>query len=494
MKRSCTVKRGVLCIMTTAVILSDPVHVSAGVDFTDDIPPLELSTEPPADLSTELPAEISTELPAEILTGSPKEDIRTDVYDTSTAGKLPSKYNLYKRSRLPSVKDQEPYQSCWAFAVIGAMESDLIADGKRKKDLSEAHLAYYVTNKYKDPKKCRKDTVSKNGSHRQWIDNGGRAYQGLHVLSNMIGAVRESDAPYERADEFHPDSSYITSKDYARLDSASYISSLNRSGIKRAIMEHGGVIASYYDEPETYYSDKYNSYYCRVKDLNHTVMLVGWDDGFPKEKFVRRAKRDGAWLVRNSRGQNGYGRNGYFWLSYSDLSFKYSGEVIAVDADRKTFDNCYAYDGQPIKDSIRYAKSSRTVQVEYNVKPNETIKAVGFEIRTDKVDTLVTVTNNRTGESVTGSLYCEYGGFHTIRLDKALKIRKKANVTVSLKFTPKSADKVAIVCEKKGTFTAGRGDYKYKGVCDKGFKIGKHDQNCDPRIKLYTNDIRNDKK
>ena len=79
------------------------------------------------------------------------------------AESLPSKYNLYEKGKLPSVRKQDPYQSCWAFAVIGAMESDLIADGKKKKDLSEAHLAYYVTNKYKDPKGCRKDTVSKNG-------------------------------------------------------------------------------------------------------------------------------------------------------------------------------------------------------------------------------------------------------------------------------------------------------------------------------------------
>lgn len=436
----------------------------------------------------------NTKIPEMVL---PEEDVKDengaetpDDAVTADEGDLPKKCNMYKKGRLTRVKDQNPYQSCWAFAIMGAMEADLISDGTRKTiDLSEAQLAYYVTNKYKDPEKCRRDTVSRNGSSRIWIDNGGRAYQGLHVLSDLVGAIKEKDAPYDKVEDFHPDKSYIISKDYARLDSASYISVSDRKAVKKAIMEHGGVIASYYDDSAKYYDKENNSYYSPVKDFNHTVMIVGWNDGFSKKKFKNTPKGNGAWLVRNSRGYNGYDHHGYFWMSYYDKGFKTSEEVIAVDADRKTYDNCYAYDGQPILDTIRYAKSGQAVTVTYKVAAPQSLKAVGFEIRTPKVDTKVTVTNKKTGESVKGKIYTKYAGFHTVRLERALKIYDKAEVEVSLKFKPRKDEKTAIVCEKPGSFTFGRGDYLYTGVCDKGFMIGNKKKDCDPRIKLYSNDI-----
>ena len=91
------------------------------------------------------------------------------------------------------------------------------------------------------------------------------------------------------------------------------------------IYDYGAVATSMQaDFSSTYYnSSDYTFYYNGTENINHGVSIVGWDDnkivtggsaGSPKEK--------GAWIVRNSWGQDAQ-YNGYFYASYED---KYIGK------------------------------------------------------------------------------------------------------------------------------------------------------------------------
>ena len=59
-----------------------------------------------------------------------------------------------------------------------------------------------------------------------------------------------------------------------------------------------------------------NSINSNARDnLNHAVVIVGWDDNYDKSNFLQKPKNNGAFLVRNSWGTNDHG---YYWVSYED--------------------------------------------------------------------------------------------------------------------------------------------------------------------------------
>ena len=56
---------------------------------------------------------------------------------------IPAKYDLRDYNLVSPVKDQGQYDNGWAFAAIGAMESNYMKTYGKSIDLSEMHLAYF---------------------------------------------------------------------------------------------------------------------------------------------------------------------------------------------------------------------------------------------------------------------------------------------------------------------------------------------------------------
>lgn len=395
-----------------------------------------------------------------------------------------SSYDPRNSGKLPVVRNQNPYGTCWAHATIGAAEADLIHDGALGTgvDLSEIHLAYYATHNYTDPKGCRGDSVSLSTSN--WADTGGNIRQAYRYLSNMVGIVDESSAPYSRGLGYNPGNSHAIDLDYVRVKNAYVMSISDTEAIKAAIQSHGGVATAYYDD-NGYYSSTYNSYYVPYSyDSNHAVMLVGWNDNFSRNNFRNGTpQRNGAWLVRNSWGDNGDGHNGYFWISYYDNSLLRNGTAVAIDATLDTYDNCYAYDGQPVNDYTYYASNSAPVAQTYDVKAGETLKAVGFEIGTANVMADITVTDRTSGRSVSTSYKTTYAGFYTAEIS-GLDFTQDSTVEVSIRYRADSENSVIVVCEGNGYVSFG--SINYTGRCDRGFTMNGYKYNCDARMKLYT--------
>ena len=67
-----------------------------------------------------------------------------------------------------------------------------------------------------------------------------------------------------------------------------------------------------------YYNKTTNSYcYIGTEKPNHDIVIVGWDDAYPKENFNTPYKEMVHSYVKIVGG-NEFGDNGYFWISYYD--------------------------------------------------------------------------------------------------------------------------------------------------------------------------------
>lgn len=83
--------------------------------------------------------------------------------------------------------------------------------------------------------------------------------------------------------------------------------------------------------------------------VNHSVAIVGWDDGYPRENFVGAKDgevpdNNGAWLIRDSYGSGPGGAHGdgYFYVSYEEGSF--SDACVFVAGWYAAAEDVYEYD------------------------------------------------------------------------------------------------------------------------------------------------------
>lgn len=78
-------------------------------------------------------------------------------------------------------------------------------------------------------------------------------------------------------------------------------------------MDMGGtkVTSEYYDPENTSY------YYNGEDEVNHDILIIGWDDDYPAENFTKTPSKNGAFLCQNSWGE-GFGDGGRFYVAYDD--------------------------------------------------------------------------------------------------------------------------------------------------------------------------------
>ena len=394
----------------------------------------------------------------------------------------PSSYNSFEEGRLPAVRNQAPYNSCWVFSAVGTIEADLITGGESTDiDLSELHLAYYAYHGYYDEKNCGV------GDHYDYTDSdymnaGGRQSLAINVLSNLIGPASEELIPYTWGNNYKPGPLDGRAFKNVQLESAYELSARDTESIKAAIMEHGAVSAGIFWDNE-FYSYTYNSLYCPKRHFsNHDIMLVGWDDSFPRSNFsAAEPAVDGAWLVRNSWGLDDYGREGYFWLSYADPSFL-RNEVYVYDATSSPYDHCYSYATVPDSLNSYDFEGSVTAVQHFMVDGGEKITAVGFETMSSGLNIRIELTlGNKT---VYASAAADHQGYYTVDFSEPVVVARRSDVTLTMYY---EGDEITIPTEYAGT--TGYSTETSTGFCGSGGLIlNGENTGEDGLIKLFTMD------
>ncbi|MDP6061010.1 MAG: C1 family peptidase [Pirellulaceae bacterium] len=208
---------------------------------------------------------------------------------------------------VPPIRNQGQCGSCWAFAVMGSLESGVgIRDGSAP-DLSEQWLV---------------SCCGLGGCSGEWSGNAAN-----YLLANgpldqcgLRGAPWEADFPYQGADVpcTCPEDRPYTIESWAFI--GPQWGTPSEAQLKQAILDYGPItVCVYADSAFQYYTgDVFNA--CTSSDVNHAVVLVGWDDA---------QGSDGVWILRNSWG-SWWGEGGYMRIEYGCSRIGYGGLYLNV--------------------------------------------------------------------------------------------------------------------------------------------------------------------
>ena len=383
---------------------------------------------------------------------------------------LPSDYTSTAAGLVTSVKNQGQYGSCWTFGTTAALESSYmesrgISTGSLslEPDYSEMNMVY----------NCAKG-ATKDNPYEFDTPEGGNNAMVIAYYSSGRGAVLEADDRYN--DKFEPRSYEITKSKpvdkYARevlvipdVDpNDETAKAAHRDLVKEYIMNYGSVATSFcVNESENCFTkDGKGYYYDGEKPYNHCVNIVGWDDNYPKENFATSAsgtpKHDGAFIIKNSWGTDVHD-NGFFWMSYDD-TYAGSEAFVVTDVDdmqdKYEFDNIYQKDYFGMVNELNFNTDELYECKVFDLKTaSEDLTDIGLytasenvncEVYLAKIDSqgMPTIIDDKLGEA-----FIELPGYHTISLDKVVRLNQNENNGKFGIVIKMSGDNLNLPCEMK---------------------------------------------
>ncbi len=347
------------------------------------------------------------------------------------AGKmLPYQYDLREKGRAAQIKDQGPYGTCWAFAALTALESALLPE---------------------KPLRLSVDHMDQNNSFTSTTKDGGQYTMAMAYLAAWQGPVKEKDDPYG---DGMTDSSLSA---VMHVQDMEIIEAKDLDGIKEAVFRYGGVESCIYttmqeDGTESAYYNSQEHAYCYMGEekANHDVVIIGWDDNFPRENFRTNVAQDGAFICQNSWG-NDFGDSGVFYVSYYDTNIGIHNLVFTGIESSENYDHLYQSDLCGWVGQIGYKKESVYAANVFKAQSEEDIAAAGF-YTTDR-DTsykVYVIPEFKTPESLNSRMLVAQGkfenaGYHTVKFDQAIRVEgaRKFAVAVWLS-TPNAVRPMAI--------------------------------------------------
>ncbi len=373
------------------------------------------------------------------------------VFNNSAAAS-DSAYDLRDSGHVTGVKNQSPYETCWAFASIAAMESNFMRQGGSALDLSEMHLAYYTfTNANKS-----KVFGNINGNFSSAMLHGGNSFYPTAMYSRLEGPVLEAALPYgTTAPSVNTPESYtqiLRLKDVYYLATSGSQVTVNqndtqRTIIKQRILDNGGLVANYYHRDADYYSSANGTtYYNKASgSTNHAVTLIGWDDNFSRSNFKTDPGINGAWLVKNSWGTS-WGTNGYFWLSYA--TYLTEGAAFVVEQANPDL-KAYYYDALGWCALWGYTVSNMyAANVFKATRSNESLVEVGFYTPNNNMSYEIYIYTDlgasmpsNPAEGVPGIILSgtiPYAGYHTVALENPISLTQNQYFSIVVKYTGQS--------------------------------------------------------
>ena len=350
--------------------------------------------------------------------------------NTISVDVLPQKFDLRDWGWISPVRNQGWMGACWTFGMTGALESALLKATGIAADFSENNMQNNMLR-------------YSNYGPVFMFEGGYNIYSAGYLLSWLGAFVQDADT-YDELGKLSP---LITTNQDIHVQDVMFTPNKeipNGTQLKWAILKYGSIDISYAGESTSGESSQYyRSDTCAqyVNDSSvrsdHSVSIIGWDDNFPKENFAITPPCDGAWIIKNSWG-TGWGDNGFLYISYYDKSLLKSND-IKFYATSLIIENTVPYNKNYQYDTFFGGNFVGNGTVSYmnvfEALDDDLIAAVGTYFNLSGVNYTVEIYVNDELK-LTQDGVSPYFGYHTIKLDKYIPIKKgdvfKAVITSNL--------------------------------------------------------------
>lgn len=366
---------------------------------------------------------------------------------------LPEAYSYLEENRMPSLRNQEDTNVCWAFASLSALESS------KDEDANGIYSADHLVNH--------------NPFGKQFQDGGSYIVTMAYLLS-WYGPVLEEEDPFdgESVDGLEP---CLHVQEIRQSEAKDY------ETIKKLVYLYGGVESALYvdfDEnmkASSRYSEEFNSYcYLGEEVSNHDVVIVGWDDHYPAENFAADVTTDGAFICQNSWGES-FGEMGTFYVSYEDVNIGGYGIAYTRIDPTDNYDKIYQSDLCGFTAQIGYQQEECWFANAYFTEEAIALRAAGFYATGKNTEYEIYVVPEFLNEkSLKDKKYIcngffEDAGYYTIDFPEAVNIEAETDFAIVVKINTENAEyPVAIECPVEGLsesadLTDGRGYLSLQG-------------------------------
>lgn len=404
----------------------------------------------------------------------PEKNCLAMTYKGREKNPIPSAYDYRREGRAPRVKNQGSLGTCWAFASLMALESRLLPE--EDLSFSEDHMS--ISNSF----------------HMQQND-GGEYTMSMAYLLAWQGPVLEKQDVY--GDGYSPPGL----KPVKHVQEIQILPAKDYEAVKKAVYYCGGVQSSLYTSmasgrSDSRYYNKEKGAYCYLGTAkpNHDVVIIGWDDSYPKENFNLEPEGDGAFICANSWGGE-FGDEGYFYVSYYDTNIGINNIIYTKVEDTDHYDGIYQTDLCGWSGQLGYGREDAYFANSYTAKEDGELAAAGFYATGPNTSYEVyTVTDAADSSSFGSRRLAAKGsfqneGYYTVEFAEPVSLKKdqKFAVIVNIR-TPGSVHPVAIEYPVQGEdpkkeLSDGEGYISLRGT---SWERVEESQKCSLCLKAYT--------